>query len=154
MWTDNVLKLYAILDSNDGSSFGKLQVRGITCFTFFKTSYYICHHWLYVHSTFSSWIFLFFLALLLMSYSHYFFQMKHPCSTPFGYRNMKCNISYNLPLDVVSFIERTYNLEEQKKVRWQFFFLEFIYLFVIWYLFHVPCSKYYGFLQFLNFVSQ
>jgi hypothetical protein len=71
------------------------------------------------------------LPYFLMSYCHHFLQMKHPCSTPFGYSSTKCNFSYNLPLDVVSFIERTYNLEEQKKVSSQFSFLEFFY-FILW----------------------
>jgi hypothetical protein len=78
------------------------------------------------------------LPYFLMSYCHHFLQMKHPCSTPFGYSSTKCNFSYNLPLDVVSFIERTYNLEEQKKVSSQFSFLEFFYF--ICDLIFVPCS--------------
>jgi hypothetical protein len=42
--------------------------------------------------------------------------MKHPCSTPFAHISQKINVSYDLPLDVVDFVGRKYNLDEQTNV--------------------------------------
>jgi hypothetical protein len=42
--------------------------------------------------------------------------MKHPCSTPFAHISQKIKVSYDLPLDVVNFVGRKYNLDEQTNV--------------------------------------
>ncbi|KAM0910158.1 hypothetical protein ACQ4PT_014313 [Festuca glaucescens] len=49
-------------------------------------------------------------------FSHYC-TMKHPCSTPFANIYQKCKLSYDLPKDVVNFIESTYNEDEQRNVK-------------------------------------